>query len=82
MERVGCPRQLPRPEVRLATLLVQICKDEEQQDGNEPWDYRGSDDDTIHRVGVLQLARAAGSLSGGNSVPQWCHTTTVELNKI
>jgi hypothetical protein len=50
----------------LTALLVQICEDEEQQDGNEPGDDRRCDDNTIHRVGVYQLARVAGSLSGEN----------------
>src|SRR5215471_16640445 len=63
------PGQLPCAEVRLTALLVQICKDEEQQDGYEAWDNRGGDDDTIHRVGGFLLARVAGSLSGGTVAP-------------
>ena len=82
MQRVSSPRELPRPEVRLTTLLVKICKDEEQQDGNESGDDGRCDDNTIHRVGGKQLARVAGSLSGEISVVPSFHNSTSELNRI
>src|SRR5579864_6405657 len=64
MQRVGSPCQLPRAEVGLTALLVQICEDEEQQDGNEPWDDRRCDDNTIHRVGVYRWPESPARFRG------------------
>jgi hypothetical protein len=64
---------------------VKICKDEEQQDGNESGHYGGSDDETIHRVGGIVLARFAGSLSEGklvSMVSQPCIGTQQDLSTV
>ena len=74
MQRVCSPRKLPGPEVGLAALLVKICKDEEQQNGNEPGDDGRCDDNTIHRVGGSRWPESPAHFRGkkGASMVSYC----------
>ena len=51
MQRVEGPSPLPRTEVGLPALLVEISKDEEEQNRDETRDYNRRDDYTVHRAG-------------------------------
>lgn len=52
MQCVGSPTQLPRTEILLPTLFVEVREDEEQQEGNNARydDHTGSD--VIHGLAL------------------------------
>ena len=50
VQRVRRPRKLPRTEILLPALLVEIGENKKQQEGNNPRDNDRRDFDTVHRV--------------------------------
>src|SRR5207245_9207805 len=50
VQRVGGPRQLPCPEIRLPALLVQIGEYQEQQESDHSWQDHRADDNAIHEM--------------------------------
>ena len=68
VQRVSGPGQLPRAEVRLPALLVQISKDEKQQNRDKSRNQNRRDNNTVHRVGEDTSGQAFWLSFGGK---QW-----------
>src|SRR6266571_3331214 len=73
VERVGGPSQLPRPEIRLPALLVQVGEYQKQQERDHPWQDHRADDNAIHELTDTIPSSLARQPMWGNA-SLWFHT--------
>src|SRR6185369_1322942 len=65
IETVGSPSGLPRTEVSLPTLLVEVGEDEQQNQGGNSGNHDNADEDGVHGLSRSKCCGRGRTLSAG-----------------